>query len=129
MIVKIGMFRRILFWIYVKSFGFIFGVLPGTWINSCKTVHIGHNVNIAHNVTITSSDHNLLNPLDNGVTKEVVIGDYCWIGAGSIILKGVVLGCHTVVAAGSVVTKSFPDGYCIIGGNPAQLIRRIGNEN
>ena len=43
----------------------------------------------------------------------------------SVILPGVVLGEHTVVGAGSIVTKSFPEGYCVIAGNPAKIIRKI----
>ena len=40
----------------------------------------------------------------------------------SIILPGVNLGPRTVVAAGSVVTKSFPDGFCVLAGNPAKIV-------
>ena len=43
----------------------------------------------------------------------------------SIILPGVILGDNTVVAAGAVVTKSFPQGYIVIGGNPAKIIKVI----
>ena len=43
----------------------------------------------------------------------------------SVILPGVVLGPHTVVAAGAVVTKSFEEGYCVIGGTPAKMIKKI----
>ena len=43
----------------------------------------------------------------------------------SVILPGVTLGPHTIVGAGSVVTHSFPDGYCVIAGNPARLIRTL----
>lgn len=43
----------------------------------------------------------------------------------SVVLPGVSLGPHTVVGAGSVVTKSFPDGYCVVAGNPAKIIRRL----
>ena len=43
----------------------------------------------------------------------------------SVILPGVTLGEDMVVGAGSIVTKSFPDGHCIIAGNPAKLIRNL----
>lgn len=32
------------------------------------------------------------------------------------------------IGAGSVVTKGFPDGYCVIGGNPAKLIKELDKE-
>lgn len=38
------------------------------------------------------------------------------------------MGPRTVVAAGSVVTKSFPEGFCLIGGNPAKFIKSIPKE-
>ena len=60
-----------------------------------------------------------------GVDKETIIGDHCWIASNSLIMAGVVLGPRTVVAAGSVVTKSFPDGYVLIGGNPAKVIKKL----
>lgn len=62
------------------------------------------------------------------VPKEVRIDDYCWIGMNVVIMPGVHLGPRTVVGAGSVVTKSFPDGYCVIGGNPARLIKELDKE-
>lgn len=37
-------------------------------------------------------------------------------------------GDFTIVGAGSVVTKSFPNGYCVIGGNPAKLIKKLEPE-
>lgn len=40
-------------------------------------------------------------------------------------MPGVEIGDHTIVAANSVVTKSFPDGYCVIGGNPAKVIKHL----
>lgn len=47
----------------------------------------------------------------------------------SLILPGVKLGDHTVVGGGSVVTKSFPDGYCVIAGNPAKKIKDINHNS
>ena len=43
----------------------------------------------------------------------------------SMILPGVVLGDRTIVGAGSVVTKYFPEGNCVIAGNPAKVIKVI----
>lgn len=47
----------------------------------------------------------------------------------SVVLPGVSLGTRTIVAAGSVVTKSFPEGYCVVGGTPAKIIKRLDKEN
>ena len=59
------------------------------------------------------------------IEKEVIIGHYSWIGMNSVILPGVILGTRTIVAAGSVVTKSFPQGFCVIGGSPARIIKAL----
>ena len=57
--------------------------------------------------------------------SPIIIGDNCWIGAGSILLPGVVLANHIVVAAGSVVTKSFTEDNVLIGGTPARVIKHL----
>ena len=46
----------------------------------------------------------------------------------SVITAGVELGTRTIVAAGSVVTKSFPEGYCVLGGVPAKVIKKLDSE-
>lgn len=55
---------------------------------------------------------------------KIVVKDKAWIGFNSIILKGVTVGEGAIVGAGSVVTKDVPD-WTIVGGNPAQIIRTI----
>ena len=42
-----------------------------------------------------------------------------------MILPNVALGDNTIVGAGSVVTKSFPNGYCVIAGNPAVKVKDL----
>ncbi|MFA0887642.1 MAG: acyltransferase [Synergistales bacterium] len=86
-------------------------------------IYIGKGSYIAPNVGIITSNHDL-NNLDNHLEgKDVVIGECCWIGMNSVILPGVTLGSRTIVGAGSVVTKCFPNGNCIIAGNPARLLK------
>lgn len=55
---------------------------------------------------------------------KVTIGDYVYIGTGSLIMPGVTIGNNVLVAAGSVVTKSVPDRM-VVGGNPAKIICSI----
>lgn len=86
---------------------------------------IGKGTYIAVNVGIITSNHDFRNLDEHYPGKDVVIGRECWIGMNSVILPGVILGDHTIVGAGSVVTKSFPEGNCVIAGNPAKIIRKI----
>ena len=86
---------------------------------------IGKGTYIAPNVGIITSNHDVDNLDEHQPGKDVIIKEKCWIGMNSIILPGVLLGEKTIVGAGSVVTKSFPDGNCIVAGNPAKVIRNL----
>jgi acetyltransferase-like isoleucine patch superfamily enzyme len=100
------------------------GYSPGCYIQGIGKIYIGDYTQIAPNVGIISANHDLYDNRKH-IPSSVYIGQYCWIGMGAIILPGVVLGDYTIVGAGSIVTKSFPDGYCVIGGNPAKLIKKL----
>jgi acetyltransferase-like isoleucine patch superfamily enzyme len=51
-------------------------------------------------------------------TSPVVIGDDCWLGKRSVVLKGVTIGNCSTIGACAVVTKSAP-GNSLLYGNPA----------
>ena len=93
-----------------------------TWYGK---IHLGKGTQIAQNVGLITSNHDLDDPSKTGKVADIYIGDHCWIGMNSVILPGVQLGDHTVVGAGSVVTKSFPEGFCVGAGNPAKMIRKL----
>lgn len=59
---------------------------------------------------------------------DTIIEDGVWIGMRAMIMSGVKLGEGSVIAAGSVVTKDVPP-YTIVGGNPAQVIKKRFSEN
>jgi maltose O-acetyltransferase len=59
----------------------------------------------------------------------VILGDNVFIGFAAKILPNVKLGEWTIVGAGSVVTKSYPDGFVMIAGNPAKVIKRYDHDN
>lgn len=90
---------------------------------------IGRGTWIGPNVGLITSNHDINNPEKRMCGKDIILGEKCWIGMNSIILPGVVLGPHTTVGAGSVVTKSFEEGYCVIAGNPAKIIKYIDKNN
>jgi len=54
---------------------------------------------------------------------DTVIGNDVWVGHGVTIMPGVQIGDGAIIATGSVVTKSV-EPYAIVGGNPAQPIRK-----
>lgn len=60
--------------------------------------------------------------------QDVVLKGDNWIGCSAIILKGITIGYGAVVAAGAVVTKNVDD-YCIVGGNPARVIKKRFNDD
>lgn len=86
---------------------------------------IGRGSWIAQNVGLITTNHDIYDPDLHIESKDIILGEKCWIGMNSMILPGVTLGPHTTVGAGSVVTKSFPEGYCVIAGNPARKIKDI----
>ncbi len=52
---------------------------------------------------------------------SVVIGDNCWIGIRSTLLRGARLGEGVIVGAGSVVDFEVPP-FAIVAGNPAKVV-------
>lgn len=89
---------------------------------------IGKNTWIANGVALITANHDLENLDVHSKAADVVLGEECWIGSNAVILPGVRLGVHTVVGAGAVVTKSFEEGWCVIGGVPAKKIKDIAHE-
>lgn len=96
--------------------------------NFSAKIIIGKETWIAPNVGIITANHDPYDLDKHLPGKDVIIGKHCWIGMNAVILPGVVLGDHTIVGAGAVVTKSFPEGYCVIAGNPARKIKDLDKE-
>jgi len=103
------------------------GMSPGCYIQGAGEIEIGDYSILAPGVGIISSNHDVYD-LKSHIKGKVIIGRYCWIGMNAVILPDVELGDHTIVGAGSVVTKSFPEGYCILAGVPAKIIKTLDKD-
>ena len=104
--------------------------MSGCTIYSMASITIGRNSDIGSGCKIIDNDFHPLpysqrypkELLDKVKKRPIVIGEGCFIGANSIILKGTTLGRNVVVGAGSVVCGTFPDNV-IIAGNPARIVK------
>lgn len=103
--------------------------ISGSTLYSMDSIKLGKNVLVGVSCKIIDNDFHplrpeLRRPYDPATIKKapVEIGDNCFIGANSIILKGTKLGKNCVVGAGSVVHGVWPDNS-ILAGNPAKLIK------
>jgi maltose O-acetyltransferase len=91
--------------------------------NSQGGLEIGSHVDIASEVMIWTSEHDLHDPNMRAIEEKVIIEDYVFIGPRVIILPGVKIGRGAAVGAGAVVTKDVEPGT-IVGGVPAKVIGR-----
>lgn len=112
----------------VKGKGVFPGDSPGVYINAQSGITIGDYSNIGPNVGIISANHDLVDNSRHMPATPITIGRFCWIGMGCVILPGITLGDFTITGAGAIVTHSFPDGYCVLAGNPARVIKYLNKD-
>lgn len=105
--------------------------ISGATIYARKGISIGDNTLIGGNVKIFDNDFHPIEVEARNIddknairTREVVIGNDCFIGCNALILKGTKIGDGSVVGAGSVVCGEFPGGV-VIAGNPAKVIKTL----
>lgn len=103
--------------------------MSGCTIYSVDSIKIGRCTEIGAGCKIIDNDFHPLpyskrhpEQLEFVKKRPIEIGEGCFLGVQSIILKGTVLGKNCVVGAGSVVSGTFPDNV-IIAGNPAKIIK------
>lgn len=74
---------------------------------------IGHDTVIQANVVIGGKDG-----------ASATVGNYCYIGAGAVLLGGISIGDDAVIGANAVVTHDVPNGV-VVAGVPAKIIKKV----
>ena len=102
----------------------------GQFATVLGNVSIGENSLIASGVSFLGGNHNMNPELNQGymapyndLEGDINIANNCWIGEKVIIVPGVSVGEYCIIGAGSVVTKDFPP-YSLLVGNPAKVIKK-----
>lgn len=96
-------------------------------ILDCAIVTIGDRVKFGPNVSVFAATHptEVQDRRDfPDYSKEVTIGNDCWIGGHTVIMPGVTIGDGVTVGASSVVTKDIPS-FSVAVGSPAKVIKRL----
>jgi len=101
---------------------------PNAFWSAEGGIRIEKNVIFGPNTVIWSANHdhesNVWYPYSKDmVYKPVHIKKDVWVGMNAMIMPGVEVGENVVIAAGSVVTKNVPP-HCVVGGNPAKIIKQ-----
>ncbi len=91
------------------------------FLDGRASLMIGDHTDIASQVLIYNSKHDIEDEEFKAVEEPVIIGNYVFIGPRVIIQPGITIGDGAVIAAGAVVTHDVPSGK-IVGGVPAQEI-------
>lgn len=74
-----------------------------------------------------SDGHTITNLENNKILNKstgIEIGNHVWICENVRILKNSLISDHSVAANSSLICKKFTDSNIVIGGNPAEIIKK-----
>jgi acetyltransferase-like isoleucine patch superfamily enzyme len=99
-----------------------------TFLDGRDLLKIGSHVDIASEVMIYNSEHDINSEYFSATTAPVEIGDYVFIGPRAMLMPGIKIGKGAIIAGGAVVTKDVPE-FTVVGGVPAKVIGQRSNKN
>jgi maltose O-acetyltransferase len=118
------------------DYGYNVGVGDGFFANygcvflDVAPIDVGENCLVGPGVHVYTATHPI-DPEERAAGLElgapVTVGDDVWIGGRAVVTPGTSVGDGAVVAAGAVVVDDVPP-RTVVGGNPAEEIRRLDGE-
>lgn len=87
-------------------------------LNARNQIKIGNNTIMGENVKIYDHNHVFKDKnkkiVEQGFKSEKVsIGNNCWIGSNTVILKGVTIGDNVIIGAGCVISDNIKDNKIV----------------
>jgi len=94
----------------------------------------GHWLDFTDRITI--GDHTVIGGRNSSFwthnrqrTRPIVIGHHCYLGSEVRVAPGVVIPSFCIVALGAVLMDRFEREFSLIAGNPARVIRPLGERD
>ncbi len=115
----------------------IFSIGNGSYLGSqtkiicTNKITVGHGFRFGYESQMTDSNYHYTIDLEtntiNRYNGEVLIGDYCWVGNRTTVMKGTITPDFLIVASNSLLNKDYTQFIpqkSLIGGSPARLLRK-----
>jgi len=93
----------------------------GVRLLTLAPVGIGSNSCLSQEAFLCTGSHNHRVESFDLITRPILVGEECWVGARAFVGPGVTIGNRCVVAACAVVVRNLPPGS-LVAGNPARMI-------
>lgn len=97
-------------------------VAKGVELYNVAPIRIGSHVTVSQGAYLCTASHDIAYRLKPLVSGSITLGDFAWVCARAIVMRGVAVNEGSVVAAGAVVSKDIPS-WTVVGGNPARVIK------
>jgi acetyltransferase-like isoleucine patch superfamily enzyme len=102
----------------------------GGYINCNTSIIIMHKLKIGNDCAISwncqfldEDFHSIIYTEKKEISNSIEIGNNVWIGCRVKIYKGTIIPNGCVVASDSIVKGKFEKENCLIGGNPAKILK------
>lgn len=124
--------QRVLKKLGVKVAGELNYVSALVWFDGDRydQITLGHGVTISSNVRLLTHDWSPYTVARSllgddvevkGAKRPISLGDYVFVGTGSIVMPGATIGRGSIIGAGSVVRGAIPE-YSIVVGSPGEIV-------
>lgn len=114
----------------IIEFGKNFRISGNFSVCSLSKIEIRNNLSCSWNVSIYDTDFHEIEDMETGIvlpmTRNIIIGDNCWLCQQATLLKGVRLPNWSIVGGCSLVNKDYTDYplHTLFAGVPAKALKK-----